>query len=117
MASLTARPLLTNLIAGVQIAITQPVRVEDAIIVEDEWGCVEEISSTYVMVRLLDWLRTIPPITFFPEKTSRTEPTSRPSEIPADDMVRHAAAHAGAHEAWTGPDRAGSGPFGRLTTG
>jgi small-conductance mechanosensitive channel len=62
---LAARPLLTNLIAGVQIAITQPIRLEDAVIVEGEWGWIEEISSTYVVVRLWDWRRMILPISYF----------------------------------------------------
>ena len=65
---LAARPLLTNLIAGVQIAVTQPIRMEDAIIVEGEWGWVEEITSTYVVVRLWDWRRMILPIAYFLEK-------------------------------------------------
>ncbi|MBW4024197.1 MAG: mechanosensitive ion channel family protein [Proteobacteria bacterium] len=65
---LAARPLLTNLIAGVQIAITQPIRLEDAVIVEGEWGWIEEISSTYVVVRLWDWRRMIVPISYFLEK-------------------------------------------------
>ncbi len=65
---LAARPLLTNLLAGVQIAVTQPIRIEDAIIVEGEWGWVEEITSTYVVVRLWDWRRMILPIAYFLEK-------------------------------------------------
>ena len=65
---LAARPLLTNLIAGVQIAVTQPIRIEDAVIVEGEWGWVEEITSTYVVVRLWDWRRMIVPIAYFLEK-------------------------------------------------
>ncbi len=65
---LAARPLLTNLIAGVQIAITQPIRIEDAVIVEGEWGWIEEISSTYVVVRLWDLRRMILPIAYFLEK-------------------------------------------------
>ncbi len=65
---LAARPLLTNLIAGVQIAVTQPIRIEDAIIVEGEWGWVEEITATYVVVRLWDWRRMILPISYFLEK-------------------------------------------------
>ena len=65
---LAARPLLTNLIAGVQIAITQPIRVEDAVIVEGEWGWIEEITSTYVVVRIWDWRRMILPISYFLEK-------------------------------------------------
>ncbi len=65
---LAARPLLTNLIAGVQIAITQPIRMEDAVIVEGEWGWIEEITSTYVVVRIWDWRRMILPIAYFLEK-------------------------------------------------
>jgi small-conductance mechanosensitive channel len=65
---LAARPLLTNLIAGVQIAITQPIRLEDAVIVEGEWGWIEEITGTYVVVRLWDWRRMILPIAYFLEK-------------------------------------------------
>ena len=65
---LAARPLLTNLIAGVQIAITQPIRLEDAVIVEGEWGWIEEITSTYVVVRLWDWRRMVLPISYFLEK-------------------------------------------------
>ena len=65
---LAARPLLTNLIAGVQVAITQPIRLEDAVIVEGEWGWVEEITTTYVVVRLWDWRRMILPLSYFLEK-------------------------------------------------
>ena len=65
---LAARPVLTNLIAGLQIAITQPIRLEDVIIVEDEWGWVEEIFSTYVVVRLWDWRRMVVPLSYFIEK-------------------------------------------------
>jgi small-conductance mechanosensitive channel len=65
---LAARPLLTNLIAGVQIAVTQPIRLEDAVIVEGEWGWVEEITGTYVVVRLWDWRRMILPLSYFLEK-------------------------------------------------
>ncbi len=68
VAGLAARPLLTNLIAGVQIAITQPIRLEDAVIVEGEWGWVEEITSTYVVVRLWDWRRMVLPLSYFLEK-------------------------------------------------
>ena len=43
---LAARPMLSNLIAGVQLAITQPIRIEDAVVVENEMGFIEEITST-----------------------------------------------------------------------
>lgn len=65
---LAARPLLANLIAGVQIAVTQPIRLEDAVVVEGEWGWVEEITGTYVVVRLWDWRRMILPLSYFLEK-------------------------------------------------
>ena len=65
---LAMQPVLGNLVAGIQIAITQPIRLEDAIIVEVEWGWVEEITSTYVVVRLWDWRRLVLPLTYFIQK-------------------------------------------------
>ncbi|MEH2625366.1 small-conductance mechanosensitive channel [Bradyrhizobium sp. AZCC 1719] len=65
---LAARPLLSNLIAGVQIAITQPIRIEDAVIIENEWGWIEDIASTYVVVRLWDWRRMVVPLSYFIER-------------------------------------------------
>jgi small-conductance mechanosensitive channel len=68
VAGLAARPVLANLIAGVQLAMTQPIRIEDAVIVENEWGWIEEITSTYVVVRLWDLRRMIVPLSYFMEK-------------------------------------------------
>lgn len=68
VAGLAARPVLSNLIAGVQLAMTQPIRLEDAVIVENEYGNIEEITSTYVVVRLWDLRRMIVPLTYFIEK-------------------------------------------------
>lgn len=68
VAGLAARPVLSNLFAGVQIAMTQPIRLEDAVIVEGEWGHIEEITSTYVVVRVWDLRRLIVPLTYFIEK-------------------------------------------------
>ncbi|MGE5536864.1 MAG: mechanosensitive ion channel family protein, partial [Acidobacteriota bacterium] len=68
IAGLAARPLLSNLFAGVQLAMTQPIRIADAVIVENEWGTIEEITSTYVVVRLWDLRRMIVPLTYFIEK-------------------------------------------------
>jgi small-conductance mechanosensitive channel len=65
---LAARPLLSNLIAGVQIAITQPIRIQDAVIIENEWGWVEDIASTYVVIRLWDWRRLVVPLSYFIER-------------------------------------------------
>jgi small-conductance mechanosensitive channel len=68
VAGLAARPVLSNLFAGVQLAVTQPIRIEDAVTVENEYGWVEEITSTYVVVRLWDLRRLIVPLTYFIEK-------------------------------------------------
>jgi small-conductance mechanosensitive channel len=64
---LAAKPLLGNLIAGVQIALTQPIRIDDAVVVENEWGWIEEISSSYVVIRLWDWRRLVVPLGYFLE--------------------------------------------------
>ncbi|MBV8754261.1 MAG: mechanosensitive ion channel family protein [Hyphomicrobiales bacterium] len=68
IAGLAARPVLSNLFAGLQIAIAQPIRLEDAVIVENEWGRIEEITGTYVVVRLWDLRRMIVPLSYFIEK-------------------------------------------------
>lgn len=65
---LAARPLLTNLFAGIQIAITQPIRIGDSVIVENEWGWVEEITGTYVVVKIWDWRRLVVPLSYFLER-------------------------------------------------
>lgn len=65
---MAARSTLSNLIAGVQVALTQPIRIEDAIVVEGEWGWIEEINTTYVVVRLWDHRRLIVPLNYFIEK-------------------------------------------------
>lgn len=64
VAGLAARPMLENLIAGVQLAITQPLRVDDAVVINNEWGFVEEINSTYIVVRLWDWRRQVVPLSY-----------------------------------------------------
>lgn len=61
------KPTFGNLVAGIQIALTQPIRVEDAVIVEDQWGWIEEITSTYVVVRIWNWQRMVLPLTYFIE--------------------------------------------------
>jgi len=62
-----AQRTLGNLIAGVQIALTQPIRIEDVVIVEGEWGWIEEITLTYVVVRIWDRRRLVVPIQYFLE--------------------------------------------------
>ena len=68
VAGLAARPVLSNLIAGLQIATTQPIRIDDQIIIENESGRIEDITSTYVVIRLWDLRRLIVPLTYFMEK-------------------------------------------------
>lgn len=63
-----AQRSLSNLVAGFQIAFTQPIRIDDALVVENEWGWVEEINLTYVVMRLWDRRRLILPINYFIEK-------------------------------------------------
>ena len=63
-----AQRTLATFIAGMQIAVTQPIRIDDVVIVENEWGKIEEITLTYVVVRIWDLRRLIVPITYFIEK-------------------------------------------------
>jgi len=67
VAGLAARPVLGNLIAGLQIALTQPIRLDDVLIVEGEWGRVEEITGAFVVVRLWDERRLVVPLQWFIE--------------------------------------------------
>ena len=67
-AGLAARPVLSNLLAGVQLAMTQPIRLYDSVIVEGEYGTIEEIGSTYVTVKLWDLRRMVVPLSYFIEK-------------------------------------------------
>ncbi|GAB4000374.1 mechanosensitive ion channel [Spirosoma daeguense] len=62
-----AQKTLANLLAGIQIAFNQQIRLDDAVVVEKEWGRVEEINLTNVIVRLWDRRRLILPITYFVE--------------------------------------------------
>lgn len=62
-----AQRSLGTLIAGIQIAITQPIRIDDVVIIENEWGRIEEITLTYVVVSIWDQRRLIVPITYFLE--------------------------------------------------
>jgi small-conductance mechanosensitive channel len=65
---IAAQQPVRNLLAGIQIAITQPFRVDDVVIVEGEWGQIEEITLTYVVVRIWDLRRLVLPIGYFLEK-------------------------------------------------
>ncbi len=65
---MAAQRTIGTFIAGLQIAFTQPIRVDDVVIVENEWGRIEEITLTYVVVKIWDLRRLIVPITYFIEK-------------------------------------------------
>lgn len=64
----SAQKAVGTLLAGIQIAITQPFRIDDAVLVENEWGWIEEINLTYVVVRIWDKRRLVLPTTYFLEK-------------------------------------------------
>lgn len=64
---LAARPALGNVIAGLQLAFTQPIRLDDVVIVEGEWGRIEEIGASYVVVRIWDQRRLVVPLQWFME--------------------------------------------------
>jgi small-conductance mechanosensitive channel len=59
---MAAGPVLSNLIAGIQIALTQPIRLDDVVVIEGEWGTIEEINTTYVVVRIWDLRRLVIPL-------------------------------------------------------
>jgi small-conductance mechanosensitive channel len=67
VAGMAARPTLSNLLAGVQIALTEPIRIDDVVIVEGEWGRIEEIGTAYVVVRIWDLRRLVVPLSYFIE--------------------------------------------------
>lgn len=66
---IAARPTLSNLIAGLQVAFTEPIRLDDVVIVDGEWGWIEEINTTHVVVRLWDLRRLVVPLTRFLEES------------------------------------------------
>lgn len=63
-----AQKSIATFLAGVQIAITQPIRLDDVVIVEGEWGRIEEITLTYVVVKIWDERRLVLPVSYFIEK-------------------------------------------------
>jgi len=65
---LAAQKTIGTFIAGLQIAFTQPIRLDDVVIVEGEWGRIEEITLTYVVVKIWDLRRLVVPITYFIDK-------------------------------------------------
>jgi small-conductance mechanosensitive channel len=64
-----AKSTVANLLAGLQIALTEPIRIDDVVVVQGEWGRVEEINSAYVVIRLWDLRRLIVPLSYFIENS------------------------------------------------
>lgn len=64
---IAAQPTLSNLVAGIQLALSEPIRLDDVVIVEGEWGWIEEITMTYVVVRIWDLRRLVVPLRWFIE--------------------------------------------------
>jgi small-conductance mechanosensitive channel len=67
VAGIAARPVFSNLIAGLQLALAQPIRLDDVLIVQGEWGHVEEITGTYVVLKIWDERRMVIPLQWFIE--------------------------------------------------
>lgn len=67
VAGFAARPVLGNLIAVLQIGLSQPIRLDDVVIVEGEWGVIEEITGAYVVVRIRDERRMVAPLQWWIE--------------------------------------------------
>ncbi len=95
-----AQPLLKNMIAGIQLAFTEPIRIDDVVIVDTEWGRIEEIHLTYVVIAIWDERRLIVPISKFIEESFQNW-TRKTSQLlgsifwyldPATDMNRLRAA-------------------------
>jgi small-conductance mechanosensitive channel len=64
-----AKSTASNFLAGLQIALTEPIRIDDVVVIQGEWGRIEEINSAYVVVRIWDLRRLIVPLTFFIENS------------------------------------------------
>jgi small-conductance mechanosensitive channel len=76
---IAARPTLETLLAGLQLALTEPINLDDVVIVEGEWGRIEEIRATYVVVRIWDQRRLVVPVSWF-----LTQPFQNWTRVTAD---------------------------------
>lgn len=65
IAGIAAQPTLGNLVAGIQLAVAEPFRIDDVVVVEGEWGNIEEITLTYVVIRIWDRRRLVLPTSYF----------------------------------------------------
>lgn len=66
--AVAAKSTAANLIAGMQIALSEPIRIDDVVVIQGEWGRIEEITSTYVVVKIWDERRLVVPLSYFIEQ-------------------------------------------------
>jgi small-conductance mechanosensitive channel len=66
--AVAAKSTASNFIAGLQIALSEPIRIDDVVVVQGDWGRIEEITSTYVVVKIWDLRRLIVPLSYFIEQ-------------------------------------------------
>lgn len=110
---LAARPLVSNILAGLQIALTGSIRLDDVLIIEGEWGRVEEITTTYVVFRIWDQRRLVIPLNYFLENPFQhwtrvsaellgTVFLHLDYEAPLDEMRAELKRIVDAHEKWDG---------------
>jgi len=64
-----AKSTAANFFAGLQIAITEPIRIDDVVVIQGEWGRIEEINSAYVVVKIWDLRRLVVPLSYFIENS------------------------------------------------
>src|SRR6185436_17932466 len=65
IAGIAARPIAENLLAGIQIAFTEPIRLDDIVVIEGQWGRIEEITPAFIVVRVWDERRLVVPLAYF----------------------------------------------------
>jgi small-conductance mechanosensitive channel len=110
---LAAQKSISSLLAGIQLSITQPVRIDDTVIVEGEWGWIEEITLTYVVVRVWDLRRLVVPVSRFLEQPFQNWTKASPEllgtvfihadyHVPVDEVRAEVRRLCEAHEAWDG---------------
>lgn len=110
---LAAQKTIANALAGIQLAFTQPIRLDDVVVVEGEWGRIEEITFTYVVVRIWDQRRLIVPVVRFLEAPFQnwtrvsaevwgTAMLYADLTVPVDRVREELARYVAAHPKWDG---------------
>ncbi|MCB0547524.1 MAG: mechanosensitive ion channel [Phaeodactylibacter sp.] len=110
---LAAQKSIANLLAGFQLAFTQPIRIDDVVIVEGEWGKIEEITLTYVVIRIWDERRLVVPLNYFNENPFQNWTRSSSQllgyvflytdyRLPVDALRKHYFDIVEQHEKWDG---------------